>query len=155
MKSTLFTPDKDIVLVPPKLLVFDGLDRVGKTTTIKKLWKKRGYVDPCIDRGIMSNIVYNTYFNRDIDPKEYLKFMPDDPSIVYIYMHADSEIIKKRALETKDDLYHTVELEAQQKLFNEAFEWLKTQYKNIKFVSIDTGKHSQDEVINILMQEIK
>lgn len=138
----------------PKLLIYDGLDRVGKTTTIRKVWKERGCIDSCIDRGILSNIVYNDYYARDINREDYLDMMNDSESIVYIYMHADTKVIKQRAADSKDDAYTIDELERQKRMFEKSFEWLSEQYENIKFVSIDANG-TQDEVVNAILKEIE
>ena len=138
----------------PKLLIFDGLDRVGKTTTIKKVWKARGCIDSCIDRGILSNLVYNNCFDRDVDRESYLELMPDSVNVIYIYMYADAKVIKQRAIDSNDDGYTLEELEKQALVFDDAFTWLSCQYDNVSFLTVDASG-AQDEVVNWILKEIE
>lgn len=150
----IITPHKNKPTMKPKLLIFDGLDRVGKSTTIKKVWKARGGIDSCIDRGILSNLVYNIWYKRSIDRKDYLKLMPDVSNVVYIYMTADIDAIKQRAIDSNDDAYTVEQLKQQKSLFDDAFTWLSCQYDNVKFLTVDaTG--TQDEVVNWILKEIE
>lgn len=138
----------------PKLLIFDGIDRVGKSTTIKKVWKARGCIDSCIDRGILSNLVYNVWYDRKVNRNDYLNLMPDNSNVVYIYMVADTDIIKQRAIDSNDDAYTVEQLEKQRALFDEAYYWLCCRYDRTTFIMVDASG-PQDEIVKSIIEEIE
>ena len=139
----------------PKLIIFDGLDRVGKSTTLQLVWKARGKIDTCIDRGILSNLVYNILFDRNLPLCSYLNLMPNNKNILYIYLTGDIKALKQRAIDTKDDMYDIAELEKQKNLFDNYYEILKLEFKNVKFVTINTTLFNQEEVVAEILEELK
>lgn len=90
------------------LLIFDGTDKVGKTTLINAIDKATKYQHIMIDRGPVSYLVYDKLLNRKlIHPQfEYLRDLCDLDTInhLVIYLHADAEMIEQRLKENNEVL---------------------------------------------------
>ena len=139
----------------PKFIIYDGLDRGGKSSTLQLVWKARDKIDTCIDRGILSNIVYNAIFDRNVDLSEYIKYLPDVEGVIYLYFFASAESLKQRAIATNDDMYSITEIKEQKEVFDNAFELLKSKYKHVKFIKINTSLFNQKEIVKKILEELK
>lgn len=138
----------------PKLIIVDGPDRVGKSTTLEKVWKARGKIDSCIDRGILSNLVYNKVFDRKVLDVWYENLMPNSSDVFYIYFECSSEVLKMRAEDTNDDEYSSQEIADQQQLFFKKFHWLKKMFFNVNFITVNTELFTQEEVVEFILKKI-
>jgi thymidylate kinase len=56
----------------PKLVLFEGADKVGKSTQFKQFRESTQYVPLCIDRFTGSNYVYDQFYGRTTDLTNYL-----------------------------------------------------------------------------------
>jgi len=138
----------------PKLIIFEGMDRTGKTTLMKKVWELRGRVDCCVDRYIVSNIVYNEFYGRKtkLNDLEYLDFIKDDKNTVIVYVTTTYSDYKQRALKTNHELLEYDYWEHLNALFDEIImkfeeEW----FSNIKIINIF---NSNNDNLDILAQSI-
>ena len=79
------------------IVIFDGMDKVGKTTLIHALNKTTNYEHIIIDRGPNSYLVYDKLYNRS-KSIDYYKTEMDlrNSSHLCVYCYADEEDIKKR-----------------------------------------------------------
>lgn len=140
--------------VVPKLLIFDGQDRTGKSSTMQAVWKARGKIDTCIDRGIISNLVYNKIYDRNVDESAYISLVPDSTDVYYFVFFADIEVIQQRMKDTSHAIINSQQLLDEQQLFMHYFTTLKSFYEAIHFVLIDTTKTSQEEIVKMIVDKI-
>lgn len=79
------------------IVIFDGMDKVGKTTLIHALDKATKYEHIIIDRGPNSYLVYDNLYNRPYK-LDHLKTEMDirNTSHLCVYCYADEGDIKKR-----------------------------------------------------------
>ena len=81
------------------IIVFEGADKVGKTTLIKELHKATGYKHIIIDRFTASAIAYGKYRKRKLDYDSYLdieQYLSDKVIMIYCYtdIHTQNRRIK-------------------------------------------------------------
>ena len=79
------------------IVIFDGMDKVGKTTLIHALDKATNYEHIIIDRGPNSYLVYDKLYNRG-KADDYHKTEMDlrNSSHLCVYCYADENDIKER-----------------------------------------------------------
>jgi len=139
----------------PKLIIFEGMDRTGKTTLMKKVWNLRGQIDCCVDRFIISNIVYNEYYERKIDDTNYALFLPDTLNTVIIYINATYSDYKQRAISTKEDYMNYDNWCVQKKLFEHAMTNVRKYLKKGRVITINNHNGIDIDVLTqIIINEI-
>ena len=140
----------------PKLIIFEGMDRTGKTTLMKKVWELRGRVDCCVDRYIVSNIAYNAYFNRQINSIDYLAFLPDISDVIIVYVEATYTDYKQRAISTEGSYMSYDEWCAQLKAFESTIADVRKNWlKNGRIIAINNHNGINIDVLaQIVVNEI-
>lgn len=81
-----------------KIIIFEGVDKSGKTTLLNKFNKETNFKYWVMDRSIISSLVYNELFKRK-DEEYYidiLETMLENFDILFIYCYADIKDIKQR-----------------------------------------------------------
>lgn len=142
----------------PKNLLFDGHDRAGKSSTMVKVWEQRDKIDTCTDRTILSNLVYNEKYGRDVDPESYLKLLPNTKECALIFLYCSRlDALKMRFIATKEKVPPITELHEDVESFKKWFAWLKEKCakKNMKFIEIDTAMYNQQSVVDMIKGELK
>lgn len=86
------------------IVIFDGMDKVGKTTLIHALDKATNYEHIIIDRGPNSYLVYDHLYNRPF-AKDHHKTEMDlrNTAHLCVYCFADEEDIKARLKEAGEE----------------------------------------------------
>lgn len=86
------------------IIIFDGMDKVGKTTLIHALDKATNYEHIIIDRGPNSYLVYDKLYCRPYEI-DHLKTEMDimTTSHLCVYCYADEDDIKKRLKEAGEE----------------------------------------------------
>lgn len=86
------------------IIIFDGMDKVGKTTLIHALDKATNYEHIIIDRGPNSYLVYDKLYYRPYEI-DHLKTEMDimTTSHLCVYCYADEDDIKKRLKEAGEE----------------------------------------------------
>ena len=138
----------------PKLLIFEGPDRAGKTTTMQLVWKARDKIDCCQDRGILSNMVYNAIFKRPIADYDYLDLIPQNGDVHVFYLDCPISVLKQRAIDSKEDEYTIDELCEHKILFKEKLAYLKSNCCNTRITELDTSKHTQAKIVEQILKVI-
>jgi len=137
-------------------LIFEGIDRVGKTTTRKLVEKERNVKDTGIDRFIGSSIVYGKIYKR-YSKKEFEKLYNDEYlfsttfDTILIFLYSSVDITIKRIEESGHEKIDKKLLTETLKEFNNYYE--KSSFKNK--IKIDTGKYSQKEVVEKILNYLK
>lgn len=138
----------------PKLIIFEGMDRTGKTTLMKKVWELRGRIDCCVDRYVVSNIVYNEFYKRKtkLNDLEYLDFIKDDKNTIIVYVTTTYSCYSSRAVETNHDILPYEKWSSQDYIFERIMKQLKNEwFSNIKIINVF---NVDSKNIDVLAQEI-
>jgi thymidylate kinase len=78
-----------------QIIVFDGVDKSGKSTLKKEFDKATNYFHWTVDRGPVSHIAYNIIYNR-YDQNNILEIINICPKIILVYCCTAPNIIEKR-----------------------------------------------------------
>jgi thymidylate kinase len=137
----------------PKMLIFEGIDKTGKSTLLQAVWKKRKKIDTCVDRGIISNIAYNKYYSRNVKNIKYSNMYSNskNQNIYIIYCVASKICINQRATYTN---HKKINYDLQHKMFEYAIQEFKKLYKHIKIIKIDTTNLKVNKAVNKIISEI-
>ena len=130
------------------------MDRTGKTTLMKKVWELRGRVDCCVDRYIVSNIVYNEFYERKtaLNSLEYLDFIEDNNKTIIVYVTTTYSDYKERALKTNHEILEYDLWDCLNSLFDKIMMKLEEDwFSNIKIIKIF---NSNNDNLDILAQKI-
>jgi thymidylate kinase len=139
----------------PKLVIFEGADKVGKTTLFKMFRAATHYIPLAIDRFTGSNFVYDRYYGRDTSEEAYLKSETEIQKIFDCYLivlTADPKVIKDRILENETEKAKEIALENFD-LINRGFLLYfmqDTRYKNAMI--LDTSKCTQEEALKKILE---
>ena len=84
-------------------IIFEGADKTGKSTLIKKLNEVTDYKHWVLDRGIISSIVYNDIYKRK-NEKMYFKYFEKikEMNPLIIFTHSSIENIEGRLNDSKE-----------------------------------------------------
>ena len=134
------------------LIFFEGVDKSGKSTLIRELNKKLNYKHTLIDRGPISNLVYNKIMDRDIDePQDTLNELKKCRCLI-VYVEAETLEIRKRMLKHNEvlidkRLYDIVSVK----------DMFRKEIKNcgIKTIKINTTTMDIETCVDILTDKIK
>lgn len=140
------------------IVVFDGIDRSGKTTTMNALHKKTNYKFITIDR-VVGYVAYDRLKNRQTQSRT-ISFMDDINTLtkgntLFVYMYACIDDIYKRMCRenplcfmkkkaTIDNIYH------QELLYRFYFE-IYVPMENSIF--INSSELTTDEIVNMIIDK--
>ena len=134
------------------IVIFDGMDKVGKTTLINALNKATNYEHIIIDRGPNSYLVYDALYNRPYI-KDHLKTEMDimNTSHLVVYCYANEEDIKYR-LRKVSERWPTEQ--GSISFVKDAFDDV-IKSSNLNVLYINTSMLSIDEAVNDIKQAIE
>lgn len=91
----------------PKLVVFEGVDGVGKSTVYQAFRESTDYAPLCIDRFLASNFAYDVFWRRKHHVKDYKgleKSLMENMDCVLVYLTCESSVLKGRLINGHADL---------------------------------------------------
>lgn len=140
------------ILHQNKLIIFEGLDRSGKSTLRLELLKNLKNIIT-VDRMTASNYVYAMFYNREEDfiYLAYLESVLNTRGIV-VYCYCDYSEYLTRCKNTNHEVLTGKEFETQRFLYEYYFKKV-TLYRNI--IKFDTGKLSTEKCLDILIPYVK
>ncbi len=145
----------DSLQIPkPKLVLFEGPDKVGKSTLFRVYRKATRYIPLAIDRFTGSNWVYDQFYGRDTNIQDYIK---SEESLKEIYdcylvlLTAPRRVLYQRILtqeqgEDKDIAFAN---------FARAKELFSLYYQRTKFdkkIILNTGYQSLEDNLDELLK---
>lgn len=144
--------EKKLIMTTNKLVIFEGLDRSGKSTLRLELLKKIKNIIT-VDRLTASNYVYAMFYNREEDflYLAYLEAVLMTRGIV-VYCYTDYKTYKERCKNTEHEILSEKDFIAQQSLYEYYFKNV-TLYRNI--IKFDTSNMSTESCLNILISYIQ
>jgi thymidylate kinase len=138
----------------PKFVIFEGCDKVGKSTLFKLYRSATHYGPLAIDRFTGSNWVYDSIYHRENNLNAYLEsetFIQSIYDCYLILLSAPTEVIKERIEKNEIGDDKTIALknfERADKLFQDYF---MNHSKYHRKLMMDTSMHTPDECLDIIL----
>lgn len=139
------------------LIILEGIDCSGKNTIESELNKQTDFRVHCVDRLFFTSLVYNNFFDRNLDQEEnYLRdldlFIENfDP--LFVYLQCSYETLKKRLLKRGDELIRVTDLKALIYYYDYLFTRMCTVYTgNIAVINNNMLIH---DTVNIIIKKIE
>ena len=136
-------------------IIFEGLDKVGKTTLEWELLKATNFKHIIIDRGPVGYLVFDKIFEREtkLGNQEFIhqarKIMKSKDFMV-IYCTANKDIVDARLKEHNESCPY--DYEKAQKLYKNN---IHRFYRNNKVIEIDTTSLSIEKCIEIIIEKLE
>lgn len=135
-----------------KIIIFEGVDKTGKTTLKDYFNKKTNFSYWVLDRTVISSLVYEDLFNRH--NKSYyqsiLMKLITTFDIVIIYCIANENVIKERLINVNETLPQEL---TNIKYINTLFLKYLNYYK-INYITIDTTHSTINDCFNKIMEKL-
>lgn len=136
-----------------KLVIFEGCDKSGKTTLFRKFRAATDYIPLAIDRFTGSNLVYDRYYERESNTKNYLR-SEGKLQMVYdcylVVLTADDEVIHQRIVSEESGEPKRIALD-NYRLINEGFRNYHRESKYKNKLILDTGELSISECLEQIL----
>lgn len=136
----------------PILIIFEGVDKSGKTTLKDKFNKKTNFDYVVLDRLTTSSKIYNNFFNRD-RLEYYNRFersILETFNVLVVLCECNTSLIEERLKDANEILPKQLkDIDKVKKAFKE--EVIKS-FKN--YVIIDTSERGTEECIEIIISKI-
>lgn len=135
----------------PQIIIFDGVDKTGKSTLKGLLEKKTNFFNWVIDRGPLSALVYNIVYNRgeqNLDINNITKICPD---AVLIYCTANTATIRRRIANFPNE--PIIDVEKDKMIFEAVLNTTAHMWK--KVIMIDTTIFTPEESIGEIIYGLK
>jgi len=132
-----------------KIIFFEGVDCVGKTTVMKEFNKITDFRYMCLDRGIISYFTYAEIFQRKV--LKYPEFMLQriEPISIVVYLYADERVLTKRMKDTGHPDYpvHTHLAMFEKNIAN-------AELGGFRIIRQDTSLLQPDRIADIIYQKV-
>jgi deoxyadenosine/deoxycytidine kinase len=143
------------------LLIFEGMDRVGKTTLMNKITQLTDYKFPMMDRGPAGFMTYDTIFDR-VTAERKLSYFKDAESlnqmdVLYIYLHASGKELLRRLKKEGKPLAYSTDKEMILHICDteEIYEnMIYSMYHPGKVLVLDTTSTPVEELVTKVLLEI-
>ena len=132
------------------LIVFEGIDKVGKTTLHKEFDKYVKYRYLTCDRLFLTYIAYAQRYSRPImveSLNNWLYFNRDQ--IIIIYVTASNETLLKRYKEVN---HENVNIDKDKRAFVSSIQYL--QDRSIKVITINTDNQTPLESVKEILEQL-
>lgn len=136
-------------------VIFEGLDKAGKTTLEWEFLKATNFKHMIIDRGPIGYMTFDKLFNREtkLGNQDFIhqarKVMKSKDFMV-VYCYAAEKIAAERLKEHNEECPYNYG-EAQKLLRNN----VRRYYKPEKVIELNTGKHSIDECVKLIVRKMQ
>jgi thymidylate kinase len=134
-----------------KCLLFEGCDKVGKSSVIEAFHKLTNYEWYIIDRSLASIYVYGGFKDRNLDYSSLFSLDDEYSRLgrIIVYVTADTEVIKKRFKKHNEkDI-----LETDIDLIKSGFE-IYLQQTSMKVIRLDTSNCTSKESAKELLEKL-
>lgn len=136
-----------------RTVIFEGNESTGKTTLMRAFQKATNWGYPCIDRWLVSALVYNTYKQRNVDQVAEIYLEIDDliknHGVLIVYLKVDTEVQKKRFSKRGDWLYTERDLSQIEVFYHAVMEGLIRRYPNNVLVLTNNDGDEERNIIEI------
>lgn len=136
------------VLGKPQIIIFDGVDKTGKSTLKKHFDKATTHLHWTIDRGPLSHMVYNYVYKRDIQNKHIDEITNVCATAHLVYCYADIDTIQKRINESVDE--PVIDVKHDTRVFKCMLSATMHMYKSV--LMLDTSKLTIKKCISKILE---
>ena len=136
-------------------VIFEGLDKVGKTTLEWDLHRATNFKHVVIDRGPVGYMIFDKIFDRETEDgtKEYFKqieMVNNSEDFMVVYCTVEKETAEERlTLHGETCPYDYAKA---QKLYHDN---VRRYYKPEKTLELDTTNKSIDECVELIVEKLK
>lgn len=138
------------------LIIFEGMDKSGKTTLLNELNKQTNFEHIVLDRGVISSYVYNKIYGRAQRQKYdfFVDMIKDVPHVIFFCIAGRMTIMQrlKDANETLDEYQEKLGINEIQKLFFE--ESLNVMDKGLNINILHTDFDIKD-ILRVILHDIE
>lgn len=136
----------------PILIIFEGVDKTGKTTIRDRFNKKTNFGYVALDRLTTSSKIYNEFFERD--RLDYYKTIEDAMikafNVLVVLCECDTEIILERLRNANEELPEQLRnIDEVKKAFRR-----EVERSFINYVVIDTTNKEIDECVDSIITRV-
>lgn len=136
-------------------VIFEGLDKAGKTTLEWELLKATNYKYIVVDRGPVGYLSFDKILNRETKESnnEFIHLarkMMKSKDYMVVYCYADTNVVEER-LEQHGELL-AYDYNKAQKIYRRNIE---RYYCKDKVIMLDTTRKSVNECVEIIIKKLK
>ena len=134
-----------------KIIVFEGVDKSGKSAIAAEFKKQTNFKHLVLDRAFMSQYAYAVRYHRDLTFAELNGVMSKiKQDLVFVLVSAENEVIQKRLKAAKHEAINVFK----DKLLFESVGSIFKIY-GYKVVKIDTSSSTVQEATETLIDKLK
>lgn len=139
------------------ILIFEGVDKVGKTTLIKEFHTATNFVHPVIDRFTGTTWVYDKIYERNVVDEDQIFSIENSfnkrfhPLLVLVFCSNQEEHQERLARSEDKGMDFGKVVEAQRLFYQYFHQKTKYEYK----IMIDTYNRSTDECVKEIVARMK
>lgn len=133
------------------LIIFEGADKTGKTTLLRKLLKETNYKHVVYDRGPISQIVFDICFGRITDPQLFnvVGSLVLGKNLL-VLCQSNKEDIEARLDAANESLPRELsDIDKVQRFFEEL-----SKKSGFNVLKINTSEYNVNECIDLILKEI-
>ncbi len=137
-------------------VIFEGLDKVGKTTLEWEFLKATNFKHVVIDRGPVGYMVFDKLFDREtkLGNQQFIhqarKIMKPHSEFMVIYVHCDEQVAAERLSNVNEECPYNYK-KAQKLYRDNAYRF----YKQEKLLDIDTSNMSIDDCVKSIIEKLE
>lgn len=137
-------------------VIFEGLDKAGKTTLEWELLRKTNYQEVVIDRGPVGYVVYDKIFKREkalfelIELNDLINHINKSKFFVVVYCYADDYVTLQRLKDHDESINY--DISKANKLLKREIEMC---YDLSKTLFLDTTNKTIDECVNLIVDFVE
>jgi len=133
-----------------KLIVFEGVDKVGKTTIHKLFDKETNYKHLTCDRLFLSYLAYCFRYKREVSKSIKTWLLNNIDNIIIVYLHADKQDLETRYKIAK---HEKVNIAKDLKCFEKAIDYINDC--NVKYISVNTSLMTEEATVQHIKEALK
>lgn len=133
------------------IIIFDGIDKTGKTTLVNAFNKATGYKYPVIDRLLGSVVSYGKLRKRKIDAANIEMIEKELSKIaVYVWIDCSKETMSARFKATNETDITLAEAKELRRYFQEYFDTTA-----VPVIKVNTDKMSVTRTVNYIIKSLE
>lgn len=140
-------------------VIFEGLDKVGKTTLEWEFMKATNFKHVVIDRGPMGYMTFDKLLDREtkLGNQQFIhqarKIMKPHSEFMVVYCYANEDVVNARLKEHNEtQLECNCSYAKMQKLYRDN---VHRFYKREKTLELDTSNKSIDECVKLIIEKLE
>ena len=137
------------------IVIFEGIDKVGKTTLIKAFGAAEGYKSLCMDRGPAGYFFYDIIFDR-LNNERLENIVGEIHDInrtkhIIVYLYANPEVVSHRLDENKEKYIYPIDIFTAMTMYQAI---TKSMYFDDTIISLNTAEKTIDECVKKIIDEV-